>query len=46
MQSINMEFVQNLLISFKELQASYDALQKHMAVFEAMATVKFEAYEA
>ena len=46
MQSINMEFVQNLLASFKELQAAYEALQKRMAEFEAMATAKFEAYEA
>lgn len=46
MQSMNMEFVQNLLASFKELQAAYEALQKRMAEFEAMATAKFEAYEA
>ena len=46
MQSINMEFVQNLLASFQELQRSHAALQKRMADFEAMATAKFEAYEA
>ena len=46
MQSINMEFVQNLLASFQELQRSYSALQKRMAEFEAMAAARFEAYEA
>ena len=46
MQSIDMEFVQNLLASFQELQRSHAALQKRMADFEAMATAKFEAYEA
>ena len=46
MQSIDMEFVQNLLASFQELQRSHAALQKWMADFEAMATAKFEAYEA
>ena len=45
MQSIDMEFVQNLLVSYKELQASYEKLQERMAAFEAMATAKFEAYE-
>ena len=46
MQSIDMEFVKNLLTSFQELQRSYAALQKRMADFEAMATARFEAYEA
>ena len=46
MQSIDMEFVQNLLASFQELQCSYSALQKRMAEFEAMAAARFEAYEA
>ena len=46
MQSIDMEFVQNLLASFQELQRSYEALQKRMANFEAMAAAKFESYEA
>ena len=46
MQSIDMEFVQNLLASFQELQRSYSALQKRMAEFEAMAAARFEAYEA
>ena len=46
MESINVEFVQNLLASYKELQESYYALQNRMAAFEAMATAKFEAYEA
>ena len=46
MQSIDTEFVKNLLASFQELQRSYAALQKRMADFEAMATAKFEAYEA
>ena len=46
MQSTNMEFVQNLLASFQELQRSHAALQKRMADFETMATAKFEAYEA
>jgi uncharacterized coiled-coil protein SlyX len=46
MESINVEFVQNLLASYKELQESYYALQNRMAAFEGMATAKFEAYEA
>lgn len=46
MKSIDMEFVQNLLASYQELQRSYAALQKRVADFEAMATAKLEAYEA
>ena len=46
MESINVEFVQNLLASYKELQESYYALQNRMAAFEAMASAKFEDYEA
>ena len=46
MQSIDMEFVKNLLTSFQELQRSHAALQKRMADFEAMVAAKFEAYEA
>ena len=46
MQSIDMEFVKNLLASFQELQRSHAALQKRMADFEAMVAAKFEAYEA
>lgn len=45
MQSIDMEFVKNLLASFQELQRSHAALQKRMADFEAMVAAKFEAYE-
>ena len=33
MQSIDMEFVQNMLASFQELQRSHAALQKQMADF-------------
>lgn len=46
MESINVEFVQNLLASYKEIQESYYALQNRMAAFEAMASAKFEDYEA
>ena len=46
MQSIDMAFVQNLLVSFQELQRSHADLQKRMAEFEAKAAAKFEAYEA
>ena len=46
MQTIDAKFVQNLLVSYQELQGSYAVLQKRVADFEAMAATKFEAYEA